>query len=58
MDEPTSQRNRLACLISQTFRMFKLDKITFGLSQTNIVFQTTVGKATRKADVPIIRTEN
>lgn len=58
LDEPLSQRNCLACLISQTFGMFKLDKIIFGLSQTNIVFQTTVGKATREAGVPTTRTEN
>lgn len=28
-----------------------MSKITFGLGQTNIVFQTTVCKAERKADI-------
>lgn len=40
--ELSSQRNCLAHPTPQISEMFKLDKITFGLGQSYVVFQTTV----------------
>lgn len=48
---PPSQKNCLAHLIFQNFGMLKLDKITSGLDQANIVFQATVCKANRTAAI-------
>lgn len=42
------QRNRLA---PQTTEIFKLGKITFRPGQTNIVLQTTLFNANKKADI-------
>lgn len=56
--EPPSQRDSLACRTPQTFGMFELGKITFGLGQSSIIFQTTACKADRKADNLTMRTEN
>lgn len=48
----------LPCMsCSQTFGIFDLGKITFGLSQANIIFQTTICTSTRKADILAIRTD-
>lgn len=44
-------RSCLARLTPQNFGMSDLGKITYKLSQTNILFQTTVCKADRKADL-------
>lgn len=41
----------LACLAFWTFKMFELGKIIFGLGHSNIVFQITLCKANRKADI-------
>lgn len=49
------QRKSLACRTPQTFGMLELGKITFGLGQGSIIFQTT---ADRKADNLTVRTEN
>lgn len=35
----------------QNFGMFELGKITFGVGQNNILFQTIVCKASSKADI-------
>ena len=43
-------RNCLACVTPQTLGMFELNKINFGLVQSNTVFQTTVYNLNRKAD--------
>lgn len=48
----------LPCMsCSQNFGMFDLGKITFGLSQANIIFQTTICKSSWKADILAIRTD-
>lgn len=51
----SGQQFWVKCIASlpQTFGMFELGKITFGLGQTSIVFQTTVCKANSKADTLI-----
>ena len=49
--ELPAQRKCFAGLNPQTFGMFELGKITFGLSQTSIIFQTTICKVKRKADI-------
>lgn len=46
-----SQKNCLARLASRLFEMFHLSKITFGLGQTNIIFQATICKVDKKADI-------
>lgn len=53
-----SQRNCLAHLTPQIFGMFELGKITFGLDQTNIVFQTSVCKANSKTNILTMINEN
>ena len=50
MESKLPFQNFLACLIPQTFGMFKLGKITFGLGQSSTVCQTTVCKDNRKTD--------
>lgn len=42
------RKNCLAHLSSRIFEMFKKGKITFGLGQSNTIFQTTACKANRK----------
>lgn len=46
-----SQRKCLAHLTPQMFGRFEWGKITFGLGQSNMVFQTTICKANKKADI-------
>lgn len=45
------QRNLPVHPTSQMFWIFNLGKITFGLGQTNIVLQTAVCQAKRKANI-------
>lgn len=49
--ELPSQRNHLTCVTTQNSAMFELSIIIFGVGQSNILFQTIVCKAVRKADM-------
>lgn len=43
-----SQRTALLVLTPQTVGMFEMGKITWGLGQSSLIFQTTVCKANNK----------